>query len=114
MRANAKVLTHEHSGHHHVVLPLFVGLNAFVEVISPISGLVEDLLDTKSLHLTLILQDVVKDALSDGVEVVLVDFVQHGVDQVLNLLLFNGVQITRDELDDVSQPVLSNGSNNIN
>jgi hypothetical protein len=114
LRANAKILRHEHSSHHDIVLPFFIGLNTLVEVISPISRLVKDLLDTKSLHLTLVLQYIVKDALSDGVEVVLVDFIQHRVNQVLDLFLLNSMKISRDELNDVSQPVLSNGSNNIN
>jgi hypothetical protein len=32
LRADAEVLTHKHSGHHDVMLPLFIRLNALVEV----------------------------------------------------------------------------------
>ena len=112
--ADAKVLTHEHSCHHDIVFPLFVRLNTFVEVLSPIDWLIEDLLDAKSLHLLLILEDVIKDALSDRIEIVLVDFIEHGIDQVLDSLLLDGVKIPRNQLDDVCQPVLSDWSNHVN
>jgi hypothetical protein len=95
------------------VFPLLIWLDAFVEVISPIDWLVEDLLDAKTFHLSFVLEDVVEDALSDRVEIIFVDFIQHCVNEVFNTFLLNSVKVTRDELDDVGQPVLSNGCNDI-
>ena len=75
---------------------------------------IEDLLDTKSFHFSLVLEDVVEDTLSDGVKVVLVDLIEHGVDQILNSLFFDGMEISWDELDDMGQPVLSDWGDHIN
>ena len=95
------------------MFPLFVRLDTLVEVISPRNRLVKNLLDSKSLHFLLVFKDVVEDALSNGVEVVFVDLVKHGVDQVLDSLFLDGVKVTWDELNNVSQPVLSDGCNDI-
>ena len=65
MRADAQVLAHEHAGHHNVMLPLFIRLNALVEIITPVDGAVKDLLNAETAHLIIVLQDVVKDALLD-------------------------------------------------
>ena len=59
--ANAEVLRHEHAGHHDVVLPLLIGLDSLVVVVSPSDGLAEDLLDSKPSHLHFVLQDVIED-----------------------------------------------------
>lgn len=45
------------------MLPLLVGFDTFVEIITPINGLVEHLLDAQPLHLLLVLQNIVEDAL---------------------------------------------------
>jgi hypothetical protein len=89
------------------MFPLFIRFDSLVEVISPGDSLVEDLLDSKSLHFGFVLEDVVENRLADTVKVILVDFVKHGVDHVLDALFFDVVEISRDELDDVSEPVLA-------
>lgn len=73
------------------MFPLLIGLDSLVEVISPVDWLIEHLLDSKTLHFRFILQNVVKDTLSNGVEVVFVDFIEHGINQVLNALLLDSV-----------------------
>ena len=42
----------------------------------------------KSFHIRFVLEDIVKNALSNRVGVVLVDLIMHGVDQVLDSFLF--------------------------
>ena len=54
-RANAQILTHEHAGHHYVVLSLLIWLDTLVVVITPVNGTVQDLLDAQAAHLILIL-----------------------------------------------------------
>ena len=71
-------------------------------------------MDTKSFHFSLVLEDVVENTLSDGVKVVLVDLIEHGVDQILNSFFFDGMEISWDELDDMGQPVLSDWGDHIN
>jgi hypothetical protein len=53
-------------------------------------------LDAKSFHFSFIFEDVVKDALSDAVEVVLVNLIEHGVNQILDSLFLNSMEISRD------------------
>lgn len=61
LAADAEILGHKHASHHHVVLPLFIGLDAFVVVITPGDRLVQDLLDAESSHFVLVFEDVVHD-----------------------------------------------------
>jgi hypothetical protein len=96
------------------VLTLLVWLNTFIVVKTPINWLIQNLLDTKSLHFSFVFEDVIQDALSDGVEVVLVDLIKHCVNEVLNSFLLNGMEISWNELDDESEPVLSDCCNDIN
>ena len=95
------------------MLPVLVGLDALVVVLAPCDGLVNHLLDAKPLHLIFIFQDVVEDRLAHAVKVVLVDLVQHRVDQVLDSLFLNGMQVPRNEFYDVSEPVLTDRSNDV-
>ena len=95
------------------MLPVLIGLNTFVVILTPSHGLVDHLLDAKALHLIFVLKDVVEDGFSHAVEVVLVDFVEHGVNKVLNAFLLDGMQITGDQLNDMSEPVLADGCNHI-
>ena len=113
LRADAKGLTHEHASHHDVVLPVLVRLDPLVVIVTPSDGLVDDLLDSKSLHLVLILQDVVQDGLADTVEVILVDLVEHGVDKLFNSLLVDSVKVARDQLNDMGEPVLTDGGDHV-
>jgi hypothetical protein len=83
------------------MFPLFVWLNAFVVIVTPINGLVKDLLDAKSSHLIVILQNVVKNAFPNRVEVILIDLIQHGIDQVFNPVFLDCMQVSWYQLNNM-------------
>lgn len=61
LRADAQIFGHQHTSHHHVVLPLLIRLDALVKVVAPRDRLVDYLLDAETLHLGFVHQDVVQD-----------------------------------------------------
>jgi hypothetical protein len=95
------------------VLPFFVWLNASIKVVTPCDGLIQDLLDSKTLHFVFVFQNVVQNRFSNAVKIVFVDFVQHAVEKLLNAVLFNGMEVAWDQLNDVRQPVLSDRRDHI-
>ena len=96
------------------MLPVLVWFDSFVVILTPSNWLVDNLLDTETLLLIFVLKDVVKNGLAHTVEVVFVDLVEHGVNEILNTLLLDGMEVSWNKLDDVGEPVLSDGCNDIN
>jgi len=95
------------------MLPVLIWLDAFVVVLAPGDGFVNDLLNTESPHFVLVLEDVVEDGLADTVKIVFVDLVQHRVYQVLDSLFFHSMEVARDEFNNVRKPILPDRGNDV-
>ena len=95
------------------MLPFLVWLNSSIKVVTPCDGLIQDLLDSKTLHFVFVFQNVVQNRFSNAVKIVFVNFVQHAVNKLLNAVLFNGMKVAWDQLNDVRQPVLSDRRDHI-
>ena len=67
LRADAESLTHDHARYHDVVLPVLVWLDAFLVIFSPSHGLINHLLNAKTLHLIFV----------HAIEVIFDNFVEH-------------------------------------
>ena len=78
------------------MFPFFIGLDTFIVVISPINWLIKNLLNTKSSHFRFIFQDIIQNAFTNRIEVVLVDFIQHSIYQVLDSVLINSIKVSRN------------------
>jgi hypothetical protein len=111
MRTVRQILAQNHPRNQGHVLLLLTRLSTSVKVVAPVDWLLlsinELLLQAEPFHIGRVLDNVLQDAPFLRVDVVVVDIFQHGVDQLLNALSFDGVNVARHQLYDVGQPVLA-------